>query len=157
MTELAPQTQQLPAPIEPSPPPHDSRWRLVRDLIVFQVKLVVDGLKDLVLGPTSMIAGVIDLARGTPRERGLFMAVLRAGDGFDRWVGLFDALAPRERSEAPASLDDHLRRVEQVLIEQHQRGGLTADAKLAIDRALDVLEGRFKPGPPPTGPSDGGG
>ncbi len=40
------------------------RWTLLRDLGVFQVKLVADGLRDLILVPTSLIAGIVSLVKG---------------------------------------------------------------------------------------------
>lgn len=142
----------LPVPIEPAPPSKAARWGLIRDLAVFQVKLLVDGLKDLVLGPLSLLAGILDLVRGTDPAQGKFRGVLQAGAAFDRWVGLFDAV---ERSELGAaeqdSLDVQLRRIEALLVEQHERGGVTADAKQALDKALDLLEARLG-GPPPSPP-----
>ena len=37
-----------------TPPPAAPRWTLVRDVAVFQVKLLVDGLRDLMLVPASL-------------------------------------------------------------------------------------------------------
>ena len=37
--------------------PLTGRWDLVRDVAVLQVKLIVDGLRDLILLPASLIAG----------------------------------------------------------------------------------------------------
>jgi hypothetical protein len=138
----------LPVPIESAPPSKAARWGLIRDLVVFQVKLLVDGLKDLVLAPLSLIAGIVDLVRGADPAAGKFRGVLRAGAAFDRWVGLFDAVERGEPSspEQPR-LDEQLRRIEALLVEQHARGGVTADAKQALDKALDLLEARLG-GPP---------
>ena len=164
-------TPKLPARVEPargalvpaSSAPMDAsqRWRLIRDLLVFQFKLVVDGLKDVVLGPLSIAAGVLDLARGTPESRSWFRAILRSGARFDRWVGLFEGAeselaaleggglpaAPAHRPSAPSharpadpSLDEYLARLERLLVTHHKRGGLSASAKQAVDRALDMIE-----------------
>ena len=35
------------------------RWTLIRDVAVFQVKLVFDGMRDVVLLPISLIAGIV--------------------------------------------------------------------------------------------------
>jgi hypothetical protein len=63
--------------MEPSPPQtlpavrdadhREQRWRLVRDLAVFQAKLFVDGVKDLVLFPVSLVAALVGLV--TPGAR----------------------------------------------------------------------------------------
>ena len=41
----------------------EDRWALLRDIAVLQVKLVVDGARDLVLVPISLVAGLISLAK----------------------------------------------------------------------------------------------
>ena len=50
--------------MEPNPEtPNDypDRWTLIRDLFVFQAKLLVDGLRDLLLVPASFVAGIWSL------------------------------------------------------------------------------------------------
>lgn len=139
------------------------RWRLVRDLAVFQLKLLVDGIKDLVLSPVSLVAAIVGLVTRREDPGRTFAAVLRLGHGFDRWVNLFgqardqprlppadDAhpTAPTHPGDTPSSgdgLDAYMARVEQVLVEQYRRGGLTAKAKDAIDQAIDALHQRGRP------------
>lgn len=149
------------------------RWRLVRDLAVFQVKLFVDGVKDLVLSPVSLVAALVGLLIHRDDPGRPFHAVLRLGHGFDRWVNLFGQAPPSlppgsERSLGPADappgqaqrspetiappspgegLDAYVARVERALVEQYRRGGLTAKAKDAIDQAMDSLHERGKPPP----------
>lgn len=135
----------------------EQRWRLVRDLAVFQAKLVVDGLKDLVLSPVSLVAALLGLLLDRRDPGRSFYMVLRWGHGFDRWVNLFgsspQALPPA--SEAPADelppitgasagdgLDAYVTKLERVLVEQYRRGGLTAKAKDALDQAIDGLQAR---------------
>ena len=87
-----------------------------------------------------------------------FYTLLRWGHGFDRWVNLFGSPSapdvapdpsppPSEPVSARSSstVDAYVARVEQILGEQVRRGGLTAKAKDAIDKALDSLHER-----PPT-------
>jgi hypothetical protein len=56
---------------------------------VFEVKLAVDGLKDIVLAPLALAAVVADMVM--PAEtRGVFLrAVIRIGEGFERWLNLY--------------------------------------------------------------------
>lgn len=145
----------------------ERRWRLVRDLAVFQAKLVVDGLKDLVLSPVSLVAALVGLLLDRREPGRSFYAVLRWGHGFDRWVNLFGAsqraLPPAPETQAngpmispslspgpgPAAssgdgLDAYVTKLERVLVEQYRRGGLTAKAKDAIDQAIDGLQTRGK-------------
>lgn len=137
------------------------RWHLARDLAVFQAKLFVDGIKDLVLAPVSLVAALVGLLLHRDDPGRPFYAVLRLGHGFDRWVNLFGQdqrslppapdRPPQNPSSSPPSggegLDAYVTRVEQALVEQYRRGGLTAKAKDAIDQAIDTLHQRG--GPPP--------
>jgi hypothetical protein len=44
-----------------------SRWVILRDLLIFQIKLLLDGAKDIVLSPVSLGAAAIDLFLPTMR------------------------------------------------------------------------------------------
>ena len=67
-----------------------SKSVIVRDLLLFQMKLWLDGLKDVVLSPLSIGAALLDMVRGTGR-RSLFYRVLQLGERFDRWLNLYHA------------------------------------------------------------------
>ena len=71
------------------PPP---RTDLIRDVVVFQVKLWVEGVKDVVLIPLSLGAVLIDMLVRRRRERCALYAVMRLGDRFERWVNLYGPL-----------------------------------------------------------------
>ena len=119
-----------------------ARWQLIRDLAVFQLKLVIDALRDVVMSPVSLGAGVVDLVRGGDRPGRYFYQVLLAGRRSEVWINLFgeaDRVAPRPTDAESASLDAVVERMEQLLVEQVERGGVTAAAKAAIDRSLDVI------------------
>lgn len=120
-----------------------TRWELIRDLVVLQLKLAVDALRDLVISPVSLVAGVIDLVTGGERPGRLFYSVLDAGRRSERIINLFGE-ADRASGE-PASLDALVAHVEKLVVEQYERGGVTASAKAAIDRSLDAL-GQVRPG-----------
>lgn len=124
-----------------------SRWRLVRDVLVFHVKLTLDGLKDLVLGPISLAAAAIGLlVPGSDPSRYL-AKVKRLGKGYDEWIDLYDEQDRDSRASGQAGLDDHLARLERALAAQ--RGPLSLQAKDAIERALNTLDELTKTHPPP--------
>ncbi len=129
--------------------PAPSRWTLIRDVAVLQVKLVVDGLRDLILVPTSLVAGMwslIDGDDGNPGDH--FYRLLSLGKQSERWISLFGALnnGPAELAEASdagnADIDQFISRIEEFIVEEHRRGGVTAQAKARIDLALDALQRR---------------
>jgi hypothetical protein len=63
-----------------------------RDFLIFQLKLVLDGMKDFVLFPLSIGAMVLDLIAGRGKRPRLFYSVLRASERFDLWLNLTGAL-----------------------------------------------------------------
>ena len=66
-----------------------SRWQIVRALVVFQFKLLIDAGKDFLLSPLSFIAALIDLFRPAPPSRMLFPEVLRMGRRAEHAINLF--------------------------------------------------------------------
>lgn len=128
--------------------PHErvpSRWELIRDLLVFQGKLFIDGVRDLVMAPLSLFAATLDLL-GVGRNAGLhFYEAVRAGRRTESWINLFEAadhtlLSPVRDSRA--GLDQIVGRLQDMVVEEYERGGMTSSAKEAVDRALDSVQGR---------------
>ena len=124
-------------------------WALARDVAVLQVKLVVDGLRDLVLVPASLIAGLVSIAKtenGKPGPQ--FYSVVSVGKQSERWINLFGALenAPPEvvveEHFAAADIDEIVLRMESFVVDEYQRGGVTAQAKERIDKAISALRQR---------------
>ena len=63
----------------------DLLWRLM----VFQLKLLMDGIRDVALVPISLIAGVIGVVRGGPDADRPLESVLRFGRRTEVWINLF--------------------------------------------------------------------
>src|SRR5210317_902934 len=125
------------------------RLTLVRDIAVFQAKLIVDGLRDLVLVPASLIAGIISLLSGSGGQPGTqFYRLLGVGKQSERWINLFGALrnAPPDLEQPvpfpDADLDDIVGKIESFVIDEQQRGGMTAQAKERLERLLRRLDNR---------------
>lgn len=130
-------------------PRKPDRSDLVRDIAILQVKLVVDGLRDLVLVPLSLIAGLISLLkydRGEPGPE--FYRLLRAGKDSEHWINLFGAYRNRPASMSEhepigaKDIDDLVARVESYVVDEYRRGDITAQAKEKIDRALAAINRR---------------
>ena len=133
--------------------PRPDNWTLLRDVGVLQVKLVVDGLRDLVLVPASLVAGVISLLSGGDGKPGpQFYQLLGIGKQSERWINLFGAFrnAPEEvRQSQQANLrdiDSIVGQVEKFVVDEYRRGGVTAQAKEQIDKALDAVQRRARRG-----------
>ncbi|TFG66554.1 MAG: hypothetical protein E4H28_01625 [Gemmatimonadales bacterium] len=126
----------------------DGRWELIRDLVTFQVKLGLDALRDFVFSPLSIAAAVLDLITGGQHPGRTFHAVLAAGERTESWINLFGAPNRTEGHELSArgpTVDSYIRQVEGLVVEQYERGGITASAKEAIDRSLDKIARKGRP------------
>jgi len=68
-----------------------TRWRLLRDVAVFQVKLGLEAIVDITLIPVSLAAAAMDLLLGNWRRPRWFHAVLRFGERCERRIDLWGA------------------------------------------------------------------
>jgi hypothetical protein len=124
-------------------------WTLIRDIAVLQVKLVVDGLRDLILVPASLIGGIVSLAKMKNGEPGTqFYKVVSVGRQSEHWINLFGALrnAPPEFIEQEhfggKDIDEIVTRMESFVVDEYQRGGVTAQAKERIEKAIAAMQQR---------------
>ena len=122
---------------------------LVRDVAVFQFKLIVDGLRDLVLVPASLVAGLVSLVSSKDGVPGLqFYRLLGVGKQSEHWINLFGALrnAPPDMEQpqpfADSDMDDILGRIETFVVDEERRGGITAQARERLQKTLRSLQDR---------------
>lgn len=137
---------------ETSPPTDDreapDRWLLVRDVAVLQVKLIIDGLRDFVLVPVSLIAGLASLLRTGRGSGNEFYDLLRLARRSEHFINLFGAAdrvspPPGEREHFPdEDIDAFVQRVESFVVDEYRKGGVTRQAKDQLDQALDSLQRR---------------
>jgi hypothetical protein len=73
---------------------HETRWRLVRDVVVFQIKLGMEAILDLTLIPVSLAAAAIDFLLGNWRRPRWFHAVLRFGERCEHRIDLWRVATP---------------------------------------------------------------
>jgi hypothetical protein len=125
------------------------RWTLIRDVAVLQVKLVVDGLRDLILVPLSLIAGIVSLASGEKGVPGThFYRLLGVGKQSELWINLFGAMknAPPDLEHPmpfpDADMDEIVGKIEAFVVDEEKRGGMTAQAKERFDKAIDAMQKR---------------
>ncbi|MCH8302449.1 MAG: hypothetical protein IH912_06825 [Proteobacteria bacterium] len=125
--------------------PMPDRWTLIRDILVLQLKLLVDGLRDLILVPISLVVGIASLLKGGESSGSQFYELLRTGRRTERWINLFGAA---DRVYGPSIADDRfpaedidemVSRVESFVVDEYSKGGVTRQLKSQLDRALDSL------------------
>ncbi|MEY2548020.1 MAG: hypothetical protein QOD64_602 [Verrucomicrobiota bacterium] len=121
----------------------DERWKFWRDVAVFQLKMLLDNARDLVLMPVSLAAAVIDLILKGEREGARFYKVLRWGAHSEEVIDVYSAIKdhdPGNFKVRPAyTVDAVIARLEGVVVREVEKGGTAASIKSAMDRAIDQL------------------
>ena len=128
-----------------TPPRADSndRWKFLRDVLVFQLKMFLDNVRDFALMPISLAAALIDLVVRGEREGALFYRVLRWGSHSEEVIDVYSAIAHHEKGDFRVSrdytVDGVIARLEGALTRECEKGGTAASIKAAMDRAFDQL------------------
>lgn len=121
----------------------NDRWRFLRDVLVFQVKLLLDNLRDFALVPVSLGAAIIDLIFKGEREGALFYKVLRWGAHSEEVIDVYSAIEHHEpgrfKMNPDYTVDGVIARLENVLVREYEKGGTAASIKAAMDRAIDQV------------------
>lgn len=95
-------------------PDRGSRWQLMRDVVVFQIKLGMEAVLDITLIPTSLAAAGLDLLLGNWRRPRWFHAVLRFGERCEQRINLWGV--PATGTDMPQSdVEAVMRNIEAVL------------------------------------------
>jgi hypothetical protein len=102
------------------------RIELARATAVLQIKLLVDGLRDAILIPVSLVAALIGMLRGGPDCDLEFRRVIKLGHRSERWINLFGQQPPLGSDPVTGSMDSILEQVETVVMEQYKRGSRAA-------------------------------
>lgn len=125
-----------------------SRSVTLRDFAIFQLKLALDGLKDLVVFQLSIGAVILDFIAGRGKRPRLFYSVMRVSERFDAWLNLHGAMQrlDEDNSEdglfgaSEAGSDSLIGQIEQLV-----RGGDEPRSK-RVPPPLDPLDPLETPG-----------
>ena len=114
-------------------PHHDARMRLVWELLVFHLKLITEGLRDVFLSPISIIAVIVGLVAGGDKPDLYFRRVQRFGRRSDLWLNVFGV-----RHRGP-SADEMVRPIEESLLAQTRPGGRFERGADQVNQMLDAV------------------
>ena len=93
----------------------------VRDFTIFQLKLLIDGLKDGAVFTVSIVAFAVDLVFRRHGRRRIFYKVMRVSERFDLWLNLHGATEGAESDtdglfgQSEAGSDTMLGQLEQIV------------------------------------------
>lgn len=118
--------------------PVHTRRRVIRDALVFQVKLVFDGLRDVLLSPASLVAAAIGvLMSRNPGEP--FYRLLKMGKRTERWLNLFGAAEVQGPQTPDGDMDALVKRLESLAADQDERERLRLSVRTALGKAKGSL------------------
>src|SRR4029077_3854558 len=104
----------------------DGRWKFLRDVVVFQLKLLIDNVRDFALVPISLVAALIDLIFKGERQGSLFYNVLRWGKHSEEVIDVYSAIEDHEpgnfRINPDYTVDAVISRLEGVLVRECAKG-----------------------------------
>ena len=116
-----------------------SRSVTVRDFAIFQLKLFLDGIKDLVAFNLSIIAIILDFISGRGKRPRLFYSVVRASERFDKWINLHSVLEVMDERDSEDGLfggsdegDDSLVAEIERMVKKGGREGVKAMEPLKV-------------------------
>jgi hypothetical protein len=97
-----------------NPEPARTQRSLARDVLLLQLKLLLDALRDLALSPLTLGAAFLDFLLSKKQAPRYFHAVLKFGERTDDWIDLWSAARGRD-SEAKANVDTLMAHVEEII------------------------------------------
>ena len=111
--------------------PH--KIQLIKSGIIFQFKLGLDAIRDLLLSPVSIVALLIDLISKKPPEEGYFYRLMIWGRFSDHWINLFFDKDPGEVDSR--NVDSLLQQLELQVTQKN----LSENGKQQIIKYLEML------------------
>ena len=111
----------------------------VKRLLVFQLKLALDALRDFALSPVAIVATIMDMVSKNDPKSGYFGKLMRFGRETDREINLFEHEQPEE-----TVVDNFVERAETIIVKEYQQGNLSAKAKSTIERTLNTARSSKK-------------
>ena len=105
----------------------------VRRLLIFQVKLAADALRDILLSPVSIIASLIDLISGRKGRKSYFEMLMKFGRNSEKKINLFE-----QHQDENQTIDKVLNQVEEVLKREYRKGDITSKTRKSIETKLNI-------------------
>ena len=129
-----------------------TKGEMLRDALIFQIKLVIDGIRDFILIPVSLIATVMSLLKPGAKAGSEFYDVVAFGRDTEHKINLFGAAdrieVPADKFDSP-DLDTLVDQVESYMRREYEGGRFTA-ARERLEKFMATLDGK-------RGRGDGGG
>jgi hypothetical protein len=124
----------------------DARWKFLRDVAVFELKLTINNFHNFFQVPLTFGVALFDLIFKHGEEGSRFYWLVEQGRLIDDHIDIYSIIDDRERAmNKNYSVDAVLSRVESVIAKEYAKGGTAASIKNALDRAIDEMQSRTAP------------
>lgn len=121
-----------------------NHWLLIRKVMGFQLKLAMDGLRDVLLSPISIGAALLGLLTRPDDPGKYYRDLLKFGMKSDRWINLFDA---PEHGNANLSSDEYIRKIEELVVSEYKKGGVLKSVKDHTDNLINKAQNSLEKKP----------
>lgn len=103
-----------------------------RRLLVFQVKLALDAMRDILLSPVSLICTVVDVVEKNQAADSYFEKLMAFGRNTEKRINLFE-----QHGNENATVDSVVAQVEDVLISEYKNKNISKKTFAAIQKAIN--------------------
>ena len=107
----------------------------LKRLALFQLKLVFDALRDILLSPISIIATIIDLIENRRGQKSYFSLLLKYGRESERRINLFEQHSSKRQAK---TVDTVVQKVEDIIVKEYKNGEISSKALKAIEKTLQI-------------------
>ncbi len=102
-----------------------------RRLIIFQLKLIADALRDILLSPLSIICSLLDLVLKDKKKESYFDKLMSFGRHTEKRINLFE-----QHQDDDVTIDSVLNQLENVVLKEHRDKELSKKTLSAIKSLL---------------------
>lgn len=113
-----------------------TRGQLLRQVLVFQFKLAMDGIRDVLLSPISVIAALAGILTNHPDPSRYFNRLLQLGHRSDQWINLFNT---HSKDSGSSTADDFVREAESIVRNELEKGGVMPRLKHPAKKSENQL------------------
>jgi|HubBroStandDraft_5_1064220.scaffolds.fasta_scaffold13855_3 hypothetical protein len=138
--------QKPPPEILPPQTAGEARWKFLRDVAVFELKLALNNLHNFFQIPLTLGVALFDLIFKHGEEGSRFYWLVEQGRVIDDHIDIYSIIDHRERGlNKDYTVDAVLKLLEGVIVREYEKGGTAASIKNAVDRAFDEMQLRTAP------------
>jgi len=109
----------------------------IKRLLIFQIKLAADALRDILMSPISLVFTLIDSIQNNRGQNSYFEKLMQFGRNTEKRINLFEQHEEDVSSDCKdVSIDSILNRVEGVILKEYKNKPISKKAMAAIENAI---------------------